>query len=116
MRLPSTKEDKSAAFEWLRQQVFDAATPRERALAAVALEAWHELATKMNNFTEDNKPQPKFKLGDVVTKTHNSEWIGTVVGTYSTELTPEGYCIESKFHRGAVQIYPAHALELVKIV
>ena len=31
---------------------------------------------------------PKFKLGDLVRKTKGSEWHGTVVGTYSTSLTP----------------------------
>lgn len=56
----------------------------------------------------------KFKLGDHVAKTYGSEWEGLVVGTYSTTLTPEGYCVESFAHRGSVQIYPAAALELIK--
>ena len=55
----------------------------------------------------------KFKLGDTVLKIKGSEWIGKVVGTYSTELTPEGYCVESDVHEGSVQIYPASALKLV---
>lgn len=58
----------------------------------------------------------KFKLGDCVYKTKGSEWIGRVVGTYSTDLTPEGYCVESIYHSGSVQIYPASALELLKDV
>lgn len=61
----------------------------------------------------DNKPNPKFKRGDRVHKIKGSEWIGVVVGEYSTDLTPEGYCVESRYHRGSVQIYPADALELV---
>lgn len=36
-----------------------------------------------------------------------------VVGFYSTELTPDGYCVESATHKGSVQIYPAAALELI---
>jgi len=56
----------------------------------------------------------KFKLGDLVTKTKGSEWVGYVVGTYSTKLTPEGYCVESMYHEGSVQIYPANALSLVE--
>ncbi len=56
----------------------------------------------------------KFKLGDHVAKTYGSEWEGLVVGTYSTTLTAEGYCVESSVHRGSVQIYPAAALELIK--
>lgn len=54
----------------------------------------------------------KFKLGDMVKKVSGSQWHGKVVGTYSTELTPEGYAVESSTESGSVQIYPAKALEL----
>ena len=54
----------------------------------------------------------RFKRGDRVRKTSGADWVGTVVGEYSTMLTPEGYCVESELHEGSVQIYPAHALEL----
>ena len=62
------------------------------------------------------KPAPpaKFKLGDTVRKTKGSMWHGTVVGTYSTSLTPEGYAVESATESGSVQIYPASALEAWK--
>lgn len=56
----------------------------------------------------------KFKRGDLVRKRSGSEWQGRVVGEYSTELTPEGYAVESEAHIGSVQIYPAAALELVR--
>ena len=56
---------------------------------------------------------PKFKLGDLVRKTKGSQWSGVVVGTYSTELTPEGYAVESSTEKGSVQIYPAAALEAI---
>lgn len=59
-----------------------------------------------------NTPQ-KFKLGDIVRKTKGSQWSGTVVSTYSTALTPEGYAVESSTEKGSVQIYPAAALERV---
>lgn len=36
--------------------------------------------------------KPKFQLGDKVRKIKGSQWHGIIVGTYSTELTPEGYC------------------------
>jgi dihydrofolate reductase (trimethoprim resistance protein) len=52
----------------------------------------------------------KFELGDYVTKSKGSCWTGTVVGTYSTALTPEGYAVESETEHGSVQIYPAAAL------
>jgi len=58
-------------------------------------------------------PQGKFRMGDLVKKSTGSEWVGHVCGTYSTELTPEGYAVESAAHKGSVQIYPAKALELV---
>lgn len=52
-----------------------------------------------------------FKIGDSVKKKSGSSWEGRIVGTYSTELTPEGYAVESFAHKGSVQIYPANALE-----
>ncbi len=55
----------------------------------------------------------KFNIGDRVRKVKGSEWQGFVVGVYRTELTPEGYCVESESHKGSVQIYPESALELV---
>lgn len=55
--------------------------------------------------------EPRFKLGDLVRKTSGSSWYGYVCGTYSTELTPEGYAVESARHPGSVQIYPVGALE-----
>lgn len=54
----------------------------------------------------------KFKRGDMVRKIKGSEWCGRIVGEYSTKLTREGYAVESYFHSGSVQIYPAEALEL----
>lgn len=58
-------------------------------------------------------PQGKFRMGDLVKKSTGSEWVGRVVGWYSTEQTKEGYAVESSAHRNSVQIYPAKALELV---
>ncbi len=54
---------------------------------------------------------PKFRRGDRVRKVKGSSWQGRIVGEYSTDLTPEGYAIESERERGSVQIYPASALE-----
>lgn len=56
----------------------------------------------------------KFKIGDRVRKTKGSRWQGIVVGTYSTNLTPEGYAVESETEIGSVQIYPSTALEKVE--
>ncbi len=63
----------------------------------------------MNKVTDINL---KFSLGQSVKKKSGSEWQGAVVGFYSTELTPEGYAVESSSHKGSVQIYPVAALEL----
>ncbi len=59
-------------------------------------------------------PQGKFRMGDRVKKSTGSEWVGRVVGWYSTEQTKEGYAVESSAHRNSVQIYPAKALEAVE--
>ena len=58
----------------------------------------------------------KFKRGDMVRKIGGSSWRGTIVGEYSTELTPEGYAVESDAESGAVQIYPASALEPAEVL
>ncbi len=56
----------------------------------------------------------KFAMHQRVRKTSGSEWQGSICGTYSTALTPEGYAVESEAHAGSVQIYPAKALEAVE--
>lgn len=56
----------------------------------------------------------KLKPGQRVRKTKGSAWTGRVCGTYSTELTPEGYAVESDAHPGSVQIYPATMLEAME--
>lgn len=53
----------------------------------------------------------KWRIGDMVRKKRGSEWRGRVCGFYSTEGTPEGYCVESFFERGSVQVWPLAALE-----
>lgn len=59
-------------------------------------------------------PKGTFSRGDLVRKRSGSAWVGRVVGEYSTNLTPEGYAVESDAHPGSVQIYPAAALELIQ--
>ncbi|NEI71071.1 hypothetical protein GR212_15940 [Rhizobium lusitanum] len=54
-----------------------------------------------------------FAIGDRVRKTKGSSWQGRIVGFYSTELTPVGYCVESEREPGSVQIYPETALEAI---
>jgi len=60
---------------------------------------------------QPDAPAPAYKLGDTVRKRSGSQWHGTIVGTYSTSLTPEGYAVESTTESGSVQIYPVAALE-----
>jgi hypothetical protein len=59
-----------------------------------------------------NRTSPKFYSGDRVRKISGGSWHGHVVGFYSTELMPIGYCVESEREPGSVQIYPERALEL----
>ena len=67
--------------------------------------------------SHDLRIQPPFAatfgLGDRVRKKSGAAWQGRVVGWYSTQLTPEGYAVESEAHPGSVQIYPVAALERV---
>jgi hypothetical protein len=72
------------------------------------------LARRVDQLERNAAKFTKFRLGDRVRKTSGSEWQGRIVGTYSTELTPEGYAVESEAHKGSVQIYPAKALEEVE--
>jgi len=71
-----------------------------------------ELQTTLQTVERLLGTQGKFQTGDRVCKTKGSQWHGYVVGVYSTELTPEGYAVESATEHGSVQIYPAAALEL----
>ena len=54
-----------------------------------------------------------FPLGTQVRKKSGSSWSGSVVGYYSTALTPMGVAIESRTETGSVQIYPIKAIELI---
>jgi dihydrofolate reductase (trimethoprim resistance protein) len=54
-----------------------------------------------------------FLYGDAVEKRRGSLWRGRVVGWYATDLTPEGYAVESATERGSVQIYPVAALRKI---
>lgn len=53
----------------------------------------------------------RWQLGDKVCKKRGSSWRGTVCGFYSTPHTPQGYCVDSAFEPGSVQVWPKAALE-----
>lgn len=63
-----------------------------------------------NNFLPPSHQNAQFKIGDWVKKKSGSEWHGQIVGWYSTKLNPVGWCVESYFEKGSVQIYPEKAL------
>lgn len=75
----------------------------------------HQMAVLISDLQDITQQRAfaKFSLGDRVRKIKGSRWQGRVVGTYSTDLTPEGYAVESETEIGSVQIYPAAALELM---
>gem|GEM_PF-4125388 len=51
-----------------------------------------------------------FYIGAYVEKKSGSSWRGFIVGSYSTDLTPIGWAVESETEKGSVQIYPEKAL------
>ena len=53
----------------------------------------------------------RWQLGDYVRKKRGSSWRGVVCGFYSTPHTPVGYCVDSTFEPGSVQVWPEAALE-----
>lgn len=57
-----------------------------------------------------------FQMGQKVQKKSGASWRGTIVGYYSTKLTPIGYAVESLTETGSVQIYPEAALEPMVVV
>jgi dihydrofolate reductase (trimethoprim resistance protein) len=53
-----------------------------------------------------------WKIGDLVRKKGTkSGWHGRVCGWYITDLTPEGYAVESLLEKFSVQVWPKEALE-----
>jgi len=79
------------------------------ALAARKDQSW-EFAPSAMQFAhpaDDGWPN-----GTIVRKKSGSWWEGRVVGRYSTEQTPDGYCVQLDRPNGPVQIYPASALEV----
>lgn len=70
---------------------------------------------RVNLITMKKPEHFKYELGATLKKKSGSEWVGKVVGFYSTEQTREGYALESVFHKNTVQIYPVQALMEVDI-
>lgn len=56
----------------------------------------------------------QFAIGDKVYKPKGAWWEGFIVGTYSTEQTPRGYCVQLNVPYGPIQIYPEAALKLIR--
>jgi hypothetical protein len=78
-------------------------------------DSWHDIVGFAKLVADGLLPKSAgLKLGDHVRKKSGSEWQGYIVGTYSTKLTPNGFCVESENHSGSVQIYPESALELIE--
>ncbi len=52
----------------------------------------------------------RWPIGTLVEKIKGAFWRGKICGYYSTSLTPEGYCVESDYEPGSVQLYPRASL------
>lgn len=105
-RLRKDSDDLATDLRLALQAVID--RPSDTGLAHDVLQRIHGCATEVTAAAFAT-----FQIGDLVAKTRGAQWRGRVVGRYSTELTPEGYAVESSTEFGSVQIYPAAALELV---
>lgn len=75
-------------------------------LAAVEIESLRALLAGASM-----QPGAIWPLGAKVRKKRGSSWRGTVCGYYSTPHTPVGYCVDSAFEPGSVQVWPEVALE-----
>jgi dihydrofolate reductase (trimethoprim resistance protein) len=96
-------------------EVLDEIVRRMPGGAAGFAKGWgyYDLVREVEKHHQITGEPRKFSLGDPVRKIKGSCWSGKVVGFYSTELTPEGYAVESFTEKGSVQIYPAAALESI---
>jgi dihydrofolate reductase (trimethoprim resistance protein) len=106
--------DLAAAFEWLRRLSLGEMVMMRPEDAAVVVGELNRLQ-KLERSNGWPPTHTTFALGDAVEKTKGSSWHGRIVGWYSTDLTPEGYAVESDFEPGSVQIYPAAALRLTNL-
>lgn len=52
-----------------------------------------------------------FAFGSFAKKKGKADWRGRICGWYRTDMTPLGYVIESAYHFGSVQLYPATGIE-----
>jgi len=75
--------------------------------------SYREAATRkiIAALTDHQSAPRRWNLGDKVRKKRGGQWRGTVCGFYSTPHTPEGYCVDSAYEAGSVQVWPAAALE-----
>jgi hypothetical protein len=64
-----------------------------------------------DDLVEGLHPPRRWDLGALVKKKSGAKWHGSIVGFYSTSLTPIGYCVEGAFEENSVRIYPESALE-----
>lgn len=77
------------------------------------LKAFRDKGEKARTRTVRSTDEWEFDIGDRVRKRHGSSWRGCVVGFYTSSVTTEGYCVESEWEPGSVQIYPWGALERI---
>ena len=101
--------ERVALFSWNDMLLLKSEIEKARVLLSTRVEA-SRLDSAMDDIEETHST---FNLGQRVRKTKGSQWQGRIVGWYTTELTKEGYAVESEREKGSVQIYPASALEKI---
>jgi len=74
-------------------------------------DSWAEYDALQARIAELKPVNARWPIGAKVRKKRGSSWRGTVVGYYSTRNTPIGYCVDSAFEPGSVQVWPDAALE-----
>lgn len=96
-----------------RSGVYEAARKASKALKTIVVSTVPSPFGKVFHSFKSSLDVSKFTwgMGQYLEKISGSSWKGYVRGFYSTDLTPEGYCIESATETGSVQLYPKRALK-----
>lgn len=106
-------EESGLTDEWIENAYAPPLSALDRARIrkdVVALRNQMRLLAEKPDHAFNRPAGAKWGMGDLVAKKRGSAWRGRVVGFYATAHTPVGYCVESLFEVGSVQVWPQDAL------